>query len=208
LAREQAIRCILRAVDHGNYRSSDTANQYGAGEAERAGARGLRAYPRDRYLVAPSLYFPVGEEPDKGAFAGADREAVGPVAGAAGREPIDLYQCPPGFDKQTAAGGTLALWTRPSGRARRGLSAFSEWRAEQIRCGRCDYRRERADGLLFGASRSTRCCAEPEGEGFSACKRLGIGNLAFSPLAHGGFGPGNTRRGSRLRRAAALPATR
>ena len=44
----------------------DTANQYGAGEAERVLGEALRSVPRDRYLIATKLYFPVGDEPDRG----------------------------------------------------------------------------------------------------------------------------------------------
>ena len=65
IAREQAIRCIHAALDHG-ITLFDTANQYGAGEAERVLGEALRSYPRDRYLIATKLYFPVGDEPDHG----------------------------------------------------------------------------------------------------------------------------------------------
>jgi len=66
---EQAIQCIHAAVDHG-ITLFDTANQYGAGEAERVLGEALKAYPRDRFMVATKLYFPVGGEPDRGLSAG------------------------------------------------------------------------------------------------------------------------------------------
>jgi 1-deoxyxylulose-5-phosphate synthase len=65
IGREHAIRCIQAAVDHG-ITLFDTANQYGAGEAERVLGQALKAYPRGRYLIATKLYFPVGNEPDCG----------------------------------------------------------------------------------------------------------------------------------------------
>src|SRR5271166_4879414 len=65
IGREQAIQCIHAAVEQG-ITLFDTANQYGAGEAERVLGEALRAYPRDRYLVATKLFFPVGDEPDHG----------------------------------------------------------------------------------------------------------------------------------------------
>ena len=58
-------RCIHAAVDCG-ITLFDTANQYGAGAAERVLGEALRATPRDRYLIATKLFFPVGDEPDKG----------------------------------------------------------------------------------------------------------------------------------------------
>ena len=65
IGRQQAIRCIHAALDHG-ITLFDTANQYGAGEAERVLGEALRGFPRDRYLVASKLFFPVGDEPGHG----------------------------------------------------------------------------------------------------------------------------------------------
>lgn len=65
IERKQAIRFIHAAVDHG-IPLFDTANQYGASEAERALGEALKSYPRDRYLVVAKLFFPVGDETDLG----------------------------------------------------------------------------------------------------------------------------------------------
>jgi aryl-alcohol dehydrogenase-like predicted oxidoreductase len=65
IGREQAIRCIHAAVEHG-ITLFETANQYGASEAERVLGEALRAFPRDQYLIATKLYFSAGDEPDKG----------------------------------------------------------------------------------------------------------------------------------------------
>src|SRR5579871_3695632 len=65
VAPDQAHRCIHAAVDHG-ITLFDTANQYGAGEAERVLGEALKAYPRDRYLIATKLFFPVGDDPGHG----------------------------------------------------------------------------------------------------------------------------------------------
>src|SRR5208282_4530153 len=62
IGRQQAIRCIHAALDHG-ITLFDTANQYGAGEAERVLGKALKSIPRDRYLIATKSYFPVGAEP-------------------------------------------------------------------------------------------------------------------------------------------------
>ena len=65
--RAQAIACIHAALDQG-ITLFDTANQYGAGEAERVLGEGLRtsSHSRDRYCIATKLFNPVGDEPDKG----------------------------------------------------------------------------------------------------------------------------------------------
>ena len=183
IGREQAIRCIHAAVDHG-ITLFDTANQYGAGEAERVLGEGLRAYPRDRYLVATKLYFPVGEEPDKGLSPAQIEKQLDRSLRRLGVNAIDLYQCHR-FDKETPLEETLAALDRAvkAGKAR--AIGFSEWTAEQID----------AAAAITGASGLTAFSSsqpqysmlwrKPEGKVFPACKRLGIGNLAFSPLAHG-----------------------
>ncbi len=65
VGREQATRCIHAAFDHG-VTLFDTANQYGACEAECVLGEALRCYPRSQYMIATKLYFPVGDEPGHG----------------------------------------------------------------------------------------------------------------------------------------------
>ena len=59
IAREQAIRCIHAALDHG-ITLFDTANQYGAGEAERVLGEALRSYPRDQLFDRDEAVFSGG----------------------------------------------------------------------------------------------------------------------------------------------------
>src|ERR1035437_357531 len=92
IGREQAIRCIHAAVDHG-ITLFDTANQYGAGEAERVLGEALRAFPRSRYMVATKLYFPVGGEPDKGLSAAPIEKQLDRSLERLGGDVIELYQC-------------------------------------------------------------------------------------------------------------------
>jgi aryl-alcohol dehydrogenase-like predicted oxidoreductase len=183
IGREQAIRCIHAAVDHG-ITLFDTANQYGAGEAERVLGEGLRAYPRDRYMVATKLYFPVGDEPERGLSAAQIEKQLNRSLERLGVDVIDLYQCHR-YDKETRLEETLEALDRTvqAGKAR--AIGFSEWTAEQID----------AAAAITGASGLTAFCSsqpqysmlwrKPEGKVFPACARHGIGNLAFSPLAHG-----------------------
>src|ERR1035438_2465158 len=89
IGREQATRCIHTAVDHG-ITLFDTANQYGAGEAERVLGEALRSYPRDKYMIATKLYFPVGDEPDKGLSAAQIEKQLDRSLERLGVEWIDL----------------------------------------------------------------------------------------------------------------------
>src|ERR1700722_5893888 len=92
LEQQQAIRCIHTALDSG-INLFDTANQYGAGEAERILGEALRSYPRDRYLVATKLFFPVGDDPDHGLSAKQIAKQLDNSLRRMKLETIDLYQC-------------------------------------------------------------------------------------------------------------------
>jgi aryl-alcohol dehydrogenase-like predicted oxidoreductase len=183
IGREQAIRCIHVAVEHG-IRLFDTANQYGAGEAERVLGEALRAFPRDRYLIATKLYFPVGDEPDRGLSAGHIEKQLDRSLERLGVEWIDLYQCHR-FDRETPLEETLGALGKAVKAGKVRAIGFSEWTAEQIETAAAI---TDAGGLTaFSSSQPqySMLWRKPEGGVFAACARHGIGNLAFSPLAHG-----------------------
>jgi aryl-alcohol dehydrogenase-like predicted oxidoreductase len=183
VGREQAIRCIHAALDCG-ITLFDTANQYGAGEAERVLGEGLKGFARDRYLIATKLYFPVGDEPDHGLSGAQIGKQLDSSLMRLGVDVIDLYQCHR-FDKETPLEETIRALDRAvrSGKVR--AIGFSEWTAEQI-----DAAAKIAgdDGLVpFCSSQPqySMLWRKPESKVFDACARHGIGSLAFSPLAHG-----------------------
>jgi aryl-alcohol dehydrogenase-like predicted oxidoreductase len=183
IGRAQAIRCIHAAVDHG-ITLFDTANQYGAGEAERVLGEGLKTYPRDRYLIATKLFFPVGDEPDHGLSAAQIEKQLNRSLERLGVDVIDLYQCHR-YDKETPLEETLGALDRAVAAGKVRAIGFSEWTAVQID----------AAAAITGGSGLTAFCSsqpqysilwrKPEAQVFAACARHGIGNLAFSPLAHG-----------------------
>jgi 1-deoxyxylulose-5-phosphate synthase len=183
VARDQAIRCIHAALDHG-ITLFDTANQYGAGEAERVLGEALRGRARDQYLIATKLYFPVGDEPDHGLSAAQIEKQLNRSLERLGVEYVDLYQCHR-FDKETALEETLEALDCAVKAGKVRTIGFSEWTAEQIDAAAA-ITGER--GLVpFSASQPqySMLWRKPEAQVFAACARHGIGNLAFSPLAHG-----------------------
>jgi aryl-alcohol dehydrogenase-like predicted oxidoreductase len=183
VGREQAIRCIHSALDNG-ITLFDTANQYGAGEAERVLGEALRSFPRDRYLIATKLFFSVGNEPDHGLSAVQIEKQLDRSLQRLGVDAIDLYQCHR-FDKETPLEETLTALDRAVQAGKVRAIGFSEWTAEQI---------EAAAGIAAAGGLTAFCSSQPqysmlwrkpERSVFGACARHGIGNLAFSPLAHG-----------------------
>lgn len=183
IGREQAARCIHAALDHG-ITLFDTANQYGAGEAERALGAALRAYPRDRYLIATKLYFPVGNEPDKGLSAEQIEKQLNRSLERLGVDVIDLYQCHR-FDAETPLEETMTALDRAVRAGKVRAIGFSEWTAEQIDRA-AEITTERGlEGFSASQPQYSLLWRKPEAGVFAACARHGIGNLAFSPLAHG-----------------------
>ena len=60
IPREQTEACTRAAMDAG-VTLFDTANVYGRGAAERAWGEILADYPRDSYVLATKVYFPMGD---------------------------------------------------------------------------------------------------------------------------------------------------
>jgi aryl-alcohol dehydrogenase-like predicted oxidoreductase len=183
IGHEQAIRCIHAALDHG-ITLFDTANQYGAGEAERMLGEALSSYPRDRYMIATKLYFPVGDEPDHGLSAPQIEKQLDRSLKRLGVDTIDLYQCHR-FDKDTPLEETLTTLDRAvkSGKVR--AIGFSEWSAEQIDAAVAIAGEGRLIPFSSSQPQYSMLWRKPEAAVFPACARHDISNLAFSPLAHG-----------------------
>ena len=183
IGRDQAIRCIHAALDHG-ITLFDTANQYGAGEAERVLGEALRSYPRDRYLIATKLYFPVGDEPDHGLSAAQIEKQLDRSLQRLNVDTIDLYQCHR-YDKETPLEETLTALDRAvkSGKVR--AIGFSEWTAEQIDAAAAITGQSNLMPFSSSQPQYSMLWRKPEAAVFPACARHSIGNLAFSPLAHG-----------------------
>lgn len=183
IGRERAIRCIHAALEHG-ITLFDTANQYGAGEAEHMLGEALRAFPRDRYQIATKLYFSVGDEPDSGLSALQVERQLDRSLKRLGVDFIDLYQCHR-YDNETPLEETLGALDRAAKAGKVRSIGFSEWTAEQIEAAANIANGNGLTSFTSSQPQYSMLWRKPEGKVFPACARSGIGNLAFSPLAHG-----------------------
>jgi aryl-alcohol dehydrogenase-like predicted oxidoreductase len=183
VGRQQAIRCIHAALDHG-ITLFDTANQYGAGEAERVLGEALRGLPRDRFLIATKLYFPVGDDPDHGLSAAQIEKQLDLSLQRLGVDLIDLYQCHR-FDKDTPLEETMTALDRVVKAGKVRAIGFSEWTGEQIDAAAAITGKSGLTVFSSSQPQYSMLWRKPEAKVFPACARHGIGNLAFSPLAHG-----------------------
>src|SRR3954462_7312585 len=91
IGSEQTEACTLAAFGAG-MTLFDTANRYGTGAAETAWGEILSDYPRDAYVLATKVYFPMGPR-DRGL---SRKQILKQIDGSLQRlrtDYVDLYQC-------------------------------------------------------------------------------------------------------------------
>ena len=152
IGREQTEACTRAAFDAG-ITFFDTANVYGRGAAETAWGEILSDYPRDSYMLATKVYFPMG-----GRDRGLSREQIlKQIDGSLARlqtDHVDLYQCHR-YDDDMPLEETMGALTEvvEAGKAR--YIGFSEWPADRIEAALTGCPAWRSS---CPASRSTRRC--------------------------------------------------
>jgi aryl-alcohol dehydrogenase-like predicted oxidoreductase len=177
--RDQTVACTKAAFDAG-ITFFDTANVYGTGAAEEAWGEILADYPRDSYVLATKVYFPMSET-DRGL----SREQIHKQMDASLRrlrvDHVDLYQCHR-YDEDTPLEETMAALTEvvEAGKAR--YIGFSEWSAEQI-----DAALALPDVAKFVSSQPqySMLWRRPEAEVMPLSAENGISQIVWSPLAQG-----------------------
>jgi aryl-alcohol dehydrogenase-like predicted oxidoreductase len=177
--RDQTEACTRAAFDAG-ITFFDTANVYGRGAAESAWGEILAGYPRDSYVLATKVYFPMSAR-DRGLSRG---QILKQIDGSLERlrvDHVDLYQCHR-YDDDVELEETMGALTEvvEAGKAR--YIGFSEWPAERIQ--------EALDmpGVERFVSSQPQYSAlwrAPEAEVIPLCERNGISQIVWSPLAQG-----------------------
>ena len=177
--REQAAACTKAAFDAGiNF--FDTANAYGRGAAESAWGEILKEYPRDSFVIATKLYFPMSET-DRGLSAAQIHKQVDASLARLQMDHVDLYQCHR-YDTDTPLEETMAALTEVvrSGKAR--YIGFSEWSPAQIRAALA---MERVEKFVSSQPQYSMLWRRPEREVMPLCAANGISQIVWSPLAQG-----------------------
>src|SRR5919201_1240066 len=125
---DQAEACVAKAFEVGiNF--IDTANVYSRGGAEEFLGRVLAERPRDSYVLATKLYFPMNGD------RGLSREQVFKQIDASlarlRTDYVDLYQCHR-YDRSTPLEETMDALTEVVHQGKVRYIGFSEWTAPQI----------------------------------------------------------------------------
>jgi aryl-alcohol dehydrogenase-like predicted oxidoreductase len=179
VGREQTEACTRAAFDVGiNF--FDTANVYGRGAAERAWGEILAGYPRDSFVLATKVFFPMSSR-DRGLSRAQIHKQIDASLRRVQTDYVDLYQCHR-YDEDTPLEETMQALTEvvEAGKAR--WIGFSEWPAERIREALA------LPGVAKFVSSQPQYSAlwrEPEAEIFPLCREHGISQIVWSPLAQG-----------------------
>ncbi len=184
---DQSRACLNEAFEQGiNF--IDTANVYGQGAAETFLGEELKARPRDSYILATKLFFPMSER-DRGLSRTQVEKQLDASLARLQTDYVDLYQCHR-YDWDTPLEETMEALTRTveSGKVR--YIGFSEWPAERIKAALAMTRPSASLGTGFAKFVSSQpqyslLWREPEADVVPACAANGISQIVWSPLAQG-----------------------
>ena len=176
---EKARACLDEAFNQGiNF--IDTANIYGRGAAETFLGQALQGRPRDSYVLATKLYFPMTDT-DRGLSRAQVEKQLDASLQRLRTDYLDLYQCHR-YDFVTPLEETMEALTRAveSGKAR--AIGFSEWPAHRIRAAL-----DMTGVTKFVSSQPqySLLWREPEDEVIPLCAANGISQIVWSPLGQG-----------------------
>jgi aryl-alcohol dehydrogenase-like predicted oxidoreductase len=179
IARDAAEACINHAFELGiNF--IDTANVYSRGGAETVLGEVLADRPRDSYVLATKLYFPMSET-DRGLSRRQIEKQLDASLRRLRTDYVDLYQCHR-YDPETPLDETMEGLTRAveSGKAR--YVGFSEWTPDQIQAAL-----EIPGVVRFVSSQPqySMLWRVIEPAVIPLCQEHGIGQIVWSPLAQG-----------------------
>jgi aryl-alcohol dehydrogenase-like predicted oxidoreductase len=174
-----ARACLDRAFDCGiNF--IDTSNIYGRGAAESFLGDALKDRPRDSYVMATKLFFPMTDT-DRGLSRAQVEKQLDASLKRLRADYIDLYQCHR-YDDETPIAETMDALSDAvrSGKVR--SIGFSEWSPQNIRDALAV-----PDTVKFVSSQPqySLLWRRPEKEVIPLCAANGISQIVWSPLAQG-----------------------
>ena len=177
--RSRAIACVHRAFDLGiNF--IDTANAYGRGASETVLAEALEGRPRDSYVLATKLYFPMSDT-DRGL---SRAQILKQIDGSLSRlklDHVDLYQCHR-YDDAAPLEETMATLTEVVRAGKVRFLGFSEWPADKIAAAAA---MAGVEHFVSSQPQYSLLWRKPEAEVIPFCRDHGISQIVWSPLAQG-----------------------
>jgi aryl-alcohol dehydrogenase-like predicted oxidoreductase len=177
--KDQAIACVHRALDKG-ITLIDTANAYGRGIAETVIGEALAGLPRDSYVLATKLYFPMSAT-DRGLSRAQIHKQIDASLARLKVDYVDLYQCHR-YDAETPLEETMQALTEVVNAGKVRFIGFSEWPADKIAAALA------MPGIAKFVSSQPQYSLlhrDPERAVIPLCARSGVSQIVWSPLAQG-----------------------
>jgi voltage-dependent potassium channel beta subunit len=184
VSEQDAIQSIRRAYEWGiNF--FDTANVYMRGKAEEVVGRALRDYPRESYVLATKVFWPMGDKPnDRGLSRKHIMEQCNASLKRLGMDYVDIYYCHR-YDPETPLEETLRALEDLINQGKVLYIGFSEWTAAQIAEAVHIQDRLQFDRFVVSQPQYNMLVRSIEKEVLPLCEKLGIGQVVWSPLAQG-----------------------
>lgn len=176
--------CIHKAYELGvNF--FDTANQYNRGEAEKVVGHALKEYPRESYVLASKVYFPMGNGPnDRGLSRKHIIEQCDASLKRLGVDYLDLYQCHR-FDEETPTEETLLALDDLVRQGKILYYGTSEWSAAQLTDAVHIAKERNLHPIVSNQPIYNMLYRYIEKDVLPVSGENGIGQVVFSPLAQG-----------------------
>jgi len=177
--RDQAEACVRRAFDVGiNF--LDTANAYGRGAAESFLGEVLDGVPRDSYVLATKVFFPMSRT-DRGLSAAQIRKQCDASLARLRTDYVDLYQCHR-YDRETPLEETMGALSEVVRQGKARYIGFSEWSPANIRA---SLEVPGSERFVSSQPQYSMLWRRPEAEVIPLCAANGISQIVWSPLAQG-----------------------
>jgi aryl-alcohol dehydrogenase-like predicted oxidoreductase len=174
-----AKACLNRAFELGvNF--IDTANVYGRGAAETVLGELLADRPRDSYVLATKVFFPMSDT-DRGLSAAQIAKQIDASLTRLRTDYVDLYQCHR-YDPETPLEETMAALSEVvrSGKAR--YIGFSEWSPAQIEAA---FALPGVEKFVSSQPQYSLLHRRPEEKVIPISAANGVSQIVWSPLAQG-----------------------
>ena len=183
--RERAIACIHEALEHG-ITLFDTANQYGAGEAERVLGEALRTSgkTRDQYLIATKVFNQVGDEPGMGLSSAQIAHQLDRSLERLGTDYLDIYLCHR-YDRDVPLEETLEALDRAVVAGKVRAIGLSEWPVDKIHAAAGLTAAHGWTPMTVSQPQYSLLWRKPEAAVFDVCRQHGLGNMVYAPQAQG-----------------------
>ena len=163
----------------------DTANVYAQGAAEKIVGKALARYPRESFVLATKVYFPMGDGPnDRGLSRKHIMEQAHLSLKRLNMDYVDIYYCHR-YDDNAPIEETLRALDDLLRQGKALYIGISEWTGAQIERAMAVADRYLLDRVVVNQPQYSMLYRNIEADVLPVSKRYGVGQVVFSPLAQG-----------------------